>query len=150
MKVKEFISLAETKLGKAFPDFVIRLFPDPDDDATFFAYTFCVPDGSELKAKDAVRGVIRSELDEAEWDIIPSIKNLSTTREYYPEYLRSSSLEKSVPNSVVLQVAHASCNVEGDGFQFGKDDFDQMIADQCSCKLPTHRESHEGQFQIAA
>lgn len=150
MKTNEFITLAETTLGTAFPEYVIRLFPDPDDDATFFAYVFCVPDGSEQEVKVAVRAEIRRELSDFEWDVIPSIKNLSVTREHYPEYLRRSSLGKSVSNSVVLEVATASCNVLDNDFQFTGEDLDLMIEDHCSCNMPTHRENHEGQFDIAA
>jgi hypothetical protein len=150
MKANEYIAMAEASLGKAFPDYVVRLFPDPDDDATFFAYVFCVPDGSEQEAKHAVRAKIRRELSDSEWDVIPSIKNLSVTQEHYPEYLRRSFLGKSVSNSVVLEAATASCNVMENDFQFTGEDLDLMIEDHCCCNMPTHRESHEGQFDIAA
>lgn len=83
MKRESFIAVAETELKKAFPSYPISLFDDPDDDSTFFAYVFCVPDGREQEFKAKVRAVIREKLDNYEWDVIPSIKNLTVTEKYY-------------------------------------------------------------------
>ena len=150
MNTKEFVSMAELELGKAFPDYVIRLFPDPDDDATFFAYTFGVPDEMESEAKRSVRAYIRTHLDGYEWDVIPSIKNLTVTREHYPQYLRCDESGFPVPNAIIFNVVQASRHDQNYADDFRVDDFDQMLVDHCTCTMPNHRESHEGRFDIAA
>ena len=154
MKVNEFISKAEIALGNAFPDYVIRLFPDPDDDTTFFAYTFGVPDGAEHEAKCAVRAFIGRHLDSSVWDIIPSIKNLSVTREYYPQYLCPNSA-RPVSNAVIFELVQDSRHVRKYFDDLGDDDFrdtdfDEFLAEPVTCTMPIHRENHEGQFDIAA
>ena len=104
MNANEVVKIAEAKLGKHFPELVVRLFPDPDDDATFFAYIFCVPDGTESDVRACAREFIHTSLTEVgEWDIISSIKNLSVTQEHYPQYLRQPATSNDIePNSKVV------------------------------------------------
>ena len=151
MKANEFITMAEGVLGTAFPEYVIRLFPDPDDDATFFAYVFCVPNGEERKAKEAVRAVIRKSLDGHEWDVIPSIKSLGTTRLHYPQYLRSHPAEPVVTNARVFEVVEAlcadtACHLAGLDEALDQEDVDPGF----SYQMPVDLNNHESQFRIAA
>jgi len=105
MTVNDFIAKAELELGKVFPELVIRLFPDPDDDSTFFAYMFCVPDGREQDVKSRARDFIRRHLSgEADWTIIPAVKNLSVTKEHYPQYLKTAPMASVVSNADILRL----------------------------------------------
>ena len=69
-------------LCKALPDFKISIYSDPDDDETFYAYIFNVPEGQENEIKEVARKLIRGEV--APYDMIPVIKNKTVTREHYP------------------------------------------------------------------
>ena len=88
MNKQTFITSTEAKLKAEFPHLVFRLIPDPDDDATFFAYAFCVPDGSEEATKTLVRTFLRNLLDDiSAYDVMPSVKNLTITKAYYPNLI---------------------------------------------------------------
>lgn len=152
MKMNEFILMAESKLEKAFPDYVVRLFPDPDDDATFFAYVFCVPDGAEKDAWYAVRAEIRERLeDKYDWEVLPSIKNLSTTKGYYPQYLKRTSHEGSPTNEAVLETLKASPKKPADRL-----DCIESAFDLSDCKISTNDgllsglKNDDSQFKFAA
>ena len=151
MNANEFVSFAQGMLAKAFPEYEIRLFADPDDAATFFAYVFCVPNGEERKAKEAVRAVIRKSLDGHEWDVIPSIKSLGTTRLHYPQYLRSHPAEPVVTNARVFEVVEAlcadtACHLAGLDEALDQEDVDPGF----SYQMPVDLNNHESQFRIAA
>jgi len=75
------------KLQEAYPDYPLTLIPDPDDDATFFVYTFCVPDDKTYKVTASMRRFIAANLKDYlyEFDFIPSVKSMSVTREHYPD-----------------------------------------------------------------
>lgn len=103
MKVNKFVAIAERLFGNAFPDYLVKLVRDPDDTATFFVYTFNVPDGIEREVENRMYDLIESELDGNGWDIIPSVKSLSTTRMYYPQHFREPSPLRVVPNEMVLK-----------------------------------------------
>ena len=103
MTANEFIAKAESELGKVFPELVVRLFPDPDDDSTFFAYMFCVPDGTEQDVKSRAREFIRGHLKgDADWSIIPAVKSLSVTKEHYPQYLKTQPADGIISNAKIL------------------------------------------------
>jgi len=103
MNAIDFVAMAEFKLGEAFPNLVVRLSPDPDDDTTFFAYMFCVPDGDERDTKIRARAFIAKYfVDYHEWRVIPSIKSLSVTKEHYPQYLKTEPIEEIIPNAKIF------------------------------------------------
>lgn len=82
MTPSDFVRKSEAMLCKALPDFKISIYSDPDDDETFYAYIFNVPEGQENEIKEVARKLIRGEV--APYDMIPVIKNKTVTREHYP------------------------------------------------------------------
>ena len=95
MNASEVIKIAEVNLGNHFPELVVKLFPDPDDEKAFIAYMFCVPDGTEKDTRVRARDFICNDLKElGGWDIFPLIKNLSATQKHYPQYVKQQSHSK--------------------------------------------------------
>ncbi len=151
MNANEFSLFAQNTLAMAFPEYEVRLFADPDDAATFFAYVFCVPDGAEQKVKASVRAEIHEHLADTGWDVIPAIKNLTTTRRYYPEYLRPCPTEQEVSNARVFQVVEG-WSVDSDLNFNAEDDVFDLDDGGCSTVdyIPDDVNPHESQFKIAA
>lgn len=151
MKANEFIAKAEFELGKVFPELIVRLFPDPDDDSTFFAYMFCVPDGAEQDVKSRAREFIRGHLKgDADWSIIPAVKSLSVTKEHYPQYLKTEPLEGIISNAAILK--YMVCEQPA---PTSHTDFFDVIADAeyigCSpCVVQPPQNNHESEFRLAA
>lgn len=152
MTVNDFTAFAETELSKAFPSLVVRLFSDPDDDSTFFAYMFCVPDGMELDVKSRARAFIREHFtDRYEWSVIPSVKSLSVTKEHYPQYLK-------LPDPTVAVVSNAAIlkyMVFEQTVHVSHADLFEVIADTeyigCSpCVVQPPQGNHESEFRFAA
>ena len=149
MTATEFIAKSEAELGRVFPELVIHLFPDPDDASTFFAYMFCVPDGTEREVKNRAREIIR-RFDEGEWSVIPSIKNLSVTKEHYPQYLKTEPLEGIISNAAILKYMGFEQTVH-----VSHADLFEVIADTeyigCSaCVVQPPQGNHESEFRFAA
>jgi hypothetical protein len=152
MTTSDFIAFAESEFGTAFPELVVRLIVDPDDDSTFFAYMFCVPDGCELDYKLRARELIRTKLKQySDWRVIPSVKSMSITREHYPKYLKTPDpTEGVISNAAILkymvfeQTVHVS-----------HADLFEVIADTeyigCSpCVVQPPQGNHESEFRFAA
>ena len=153
MKVKPFVAKAELLLDKAFPDYLVRLVPDPDDAATFFAYAFNIPDGEEKEITDRMYDVIEENLDGDGFDVIPSVTNLTTTKEYYPQYFRASSSFRDFPqNDIVMQVLKDSpcCDqVDGIRFDFGDEELDAIFDDDRFYSDPPVSENIKNECQLA-
>lgn len=151
MTATEFIEKNEIELGREFPDLVIRLFPDPDDDSTFFAYMFCVPDGTEREVKGRARDCIRRHLtDNNEWSVIPSVKSLSVTKEHYPQYLKTAPMESVIPNAVILPLM-SDISAEHLSKPYSREVYtenDYIDAPLDVIQLP--RSLHENRFKLAA
>ena len=106
MTTEEFITFSEAEFAMAFPDLIVRLIADPDDDLTFFAYMFRVPDGHENEYKLRARDLIRTKLlQHPEWCVIPSVKNMSVTREHYPKYSQTlDPMDEIISNEEVMSL----------------------------------------------
>ena len=153
MKAKPFVAKAELLLNKAFPDYLVRLVPDPDDAATFFAYAFNIPEGMEKEITDRMYDVIEEDLDGNGFDVIPSVTNLTATKEYYPQYFRASSSSRDFPrNDIVMQVLKDSpCCDQGDGtlFDFSDEELDAIFDHDRSYSEPPVSENIKNECQLA-
>lgn len=152
MTTSDFIAFAESEFATSFPELVVRLIADPDDDSTFFAYMFCVPDGHEQDYKLLARELIRAKLKQyADWRVIPSVKSMSVTQEHYPKYLKTSDpMEGVISNATILK--YIVCDQPA---RVSYTELSEVIADGdyigCPpCVTQPPQVPHESGFKLAA
>lgn len=94
------------ELTALFPSFPVTVFDSPDDRRILCVRVFAVPVNMVPEVKASIRRIERSLIHGGDYILLPMVKNLEVTRQYYPEYLPSESPE------FVAQVLHRLLQVE--------------------------------------
>ena len=77
------------ELTALFPSFPVTVFESPDDRRILCVRVFAVPVNMAPEIKAAIRRIERNLIHGGEYILLPMVKNLEVTRQYYPEYLPS-------------------------------------------------------------
>jgi len=81
------------ELTALFPSFPVTVFDSPDDRRILCVRVFAVPVNMVREVKASIRRIERNLIYNEEYILLPMVKNLEVTRQYYPEYLPSESFK---------------------------------------------------------
>lgn len=132
MKTMEAIKvLVTTRIRDAFGEFPVVVTESPEDLTTLWVQVFAVPDEKVREVKDLILRLQDTDLPEGDVLLLPMVKNLSVTREHYPQYVQSDStamlaiigrfFDDRKEKRYVLRSGNLGPAVEISGWLFGQD-----------------------------
>ena len=75
------------KVKATFPMYPIDVQTSPEDDESLWVQVFCVPADQVLKLEDEIFNIQDALAPAGEILLLPMVKDMAITRQYYPEYL---------------------------------------------------------------
>ena len=88
MKTKDEIkSQIIAKVKATFPMYPVDVQTSPEDDESLWVQVFCVPADQVLKLEDEIFNIQDALAPAGEIILLPMVKDMAITRQYYPEYL---------------------------------------------------------------
>lgn len=101
--IEEIRQLVAAGVTRVFPGYPVAIHESPEDSATLWVQVFGVPSDTVRAVKNAIH-VLQQELPaDADVLLLPMVKNLEITRQYYPQYLPPEAEPVAVP---VLKYFH--------------------------------------------
>lgn len=89
----EYIKTEALSLLKGeFPNFTVRIEEDEDDSLLMHVRVFGVPRSQVPEVKAYINRIDRQLIGDGDALLLPRIKNIDVTREYYPEYMPSENV----------------------------------------------------------
>lgn len=104
---KDIEALIVNALHNEFSGLPVRIEESPEDDRILCVMVFSVPDDKLRAVRNAIYALKKSKLPESDITLLPMVKDIETTVEYYPEYAlpmpaKSSSLADLVFDCVTF------------------------------------------------
>lgn len=102
--IKSNIDEIKTHIEKAFPTCIIKIDSGHDDGSVFFVHIYGLKRHKCLKHNDIAYAVLENfEERFRKYCLIPSFKDITTTRKYYPEiYKQLKQKEENVKKSNII------------------------------------------------
>lgn len=80
------VSTIQDRLRDRFPEYPVDVRTSPDDEHLLCVRVFAVPDDAVESVEDLIFDLQEEILDSAEFILLPMVKDLATTHQYYPQH----------------------------------------------------------------